>query len=92
MDNDGKKASLDPLEKYIGVYMKARIEKDKGNYIQAVKTVETIIIELKDSVENMEDDNTEYQNQTYMFLKARYMQAKCLNKIREFTRAEFTCD
>lgn len=27
-----------------------------------------------------------------MFLKARYFQAKLLFKIREFTKAEFTCD
>ena len=80
------------MEKFIGVYMKAKIEKERGDYIQAAKTAEAIILELKDTVENMEDDNAEYHNQTYMFLKARYMQAKCLNKVREFTRAEFTCD
>ncbi|CDW78879.1 tetratricopeptide repeat family [Stylonychia lemnae] len=93
--NDGVLGQREIVSKFILKYLKVKVLKHQTNYLEAVKEADLILNDLERIVQDQKNSQSQEQNQlsmNHLYLKTKYCQAKCLNKVAEYTKAEFACD
>lgn len=79
------------LTSEVSLYIRHKINSAlfaSGEYLQAYEKSQALIKEIKESMGG--EDTTD--NQRYALLKEQAFTAKCLNKIKDHTKAEEVCD
>ena len=65
----------------------------RGEYLQAYKGAQDLMEEITKRFEEAKESNSaDLEDIEYVMLKEQVFVAKCLNKLKDFTKAEDVCD